>query len=62
MHIINKMAQHQQRKIQKSTSKQAAPAVFCNQLTSPELLATVDNLSTGTSRTLLPQPKRYRCF
>ena len=50
MHIINKMAQHQQRNIQ-NTSLQATlvnfssnSCRFFNQLTSPELLATGDNL------------------
>ncbi len=43
MHIINKMAQHQQRNIQKHITASNSCRFF-NQLTSPELLATVDNL------------------
>jgi hypothetical protein len=43
MHIINKMAQHQQRNIQKRI-KTSSSCRFFNQLTSPELLTTVDNL------------------
>lgn len=43
MHIIHKISQHQQRKIQKHI-KTSSSCRFFNQLTSPELLATVDNL------------------
>ena len=43
MHIINKMAQHQQRNIQKHLAASNSCRFF-NQLTSPELLTTVDNL------------------
>jgi Transposase DDE domain len=43
MPIINKIAQHQQRKIQKHITASSSCRFF-NQLTSPELLATVDNL------------------
>lgn len=52
MHIINKMAQHQQRKIQKHITASNSCRFF-NQLTSPALLATVDNL--------LPE-HRERCY
>jgi hypothetical protein len=43
MHIINKMAQHQQLNI-KTQIKKSNSCRFFSQLTSPELLATVDNL------------------
>jgi len=61
MHIINKMAQHQQRSIQKHIAASNS-CRFLNQLTSPELLTTVDNLLPEHRERYYPPTKTLSIF